>query len=122
MHFTGLVKLDDPDAKIKFLAAEALEEIVVLSLTALGHLFANKTTLQEKVVYGQCVTYTCDPCYAHKSEETCRPQLFSCRAPESCSPVLCNKPEFENVERSTVSVGCHEEVSRFQWISLGARI
>ena len=30
---TGLVKLDDPDAKIKFLAAEALEELMVLSLT-----------------------------------------------------------------------------------------
>ena len=33
MLSTGLVKLDDPDAKIKFLAVEALEELVVLSLT-----------------------------------------------------------------------------------------
>ena len=34
MHSTGWVKLGDPDAKIKFLAAEALEEeFVVLSLT-----------------------------------------------------------------------------------------
>ena len=54
----------DPDAKIKFFAAEALEVFVVLSL----------------------------------------------------------KPEFENVERSTVFVGCHEEVSRSQWISVAARI
>ena len=33
MHSTGSVKLHDPDAKIKFLAAEALDELVVLSLT-----------------------------------------------------------------------------------------
>ena len=31
---------------------------------ALGNRFANKTTLQERVVYVQCVTYTCDLGYA----------------------------------------------------------
>ena len=36
--------------------------------------------------------------------------------------MVCNKPEFENAKRSTVSVGCPEEVSRFQWVSLDARI
>ena len=36
--------------------------------------------------------------------------------------MVCSEPEFENVERSTVSVGRHEGVSRFQWISHDARI
>ena len=33
MNRTGLVRPDDPDAKFKFLAAEAFRELVVLSLT-----------------------------------------------------------------------------------------
>ena len=40
---------------------------------------------------------------------------FRASAPESCSPVVCNKPDFE-------TVGCLEEVSRFQWVSLDAQI
>ena len=80
------------------------------------------------VLYGQSVTFSCDPGYAINprdvpsttSQLSCKENGVEPSAPESCSPVVCNKPDFENAERSTVSVGCHEEVSRFQWISLDA--
>ena len=42
MHVTGFVKSDDPDAKIKFLAAEALRGVVGLVFDALGNRFANE--------------------------------------------------------------------------------
>jgi flavocytochrome c len=42
VHPTGLVKPDDPDAKIKFLAAEALRGVGGLVLDANGHRFANE--------------------------------------------------------------------------------
>ena len=52
VHSTGLVKPDDPDAKIKFLAAEALRGIGGLVFDALGNRFANSwedgTMLQER--------------------------------------------------------------------------
>jgi len=42
VHPTGLVKPDDPDAKIKFLAAEALRGVGGLVLDANGNRFANE--------------------------------------------------------------------------------
>merc|ERR1711878_43930 len=42
VHPTGLVKPDDPDAKIKFLAAEALRGVGGLVLNANGKRFANE--------------------------------------------------------------------------------
>merc|ERR1712056_26023 len=42
VHPTGLVKPDDPDAKIKFLAAEALRGVGGLVLDANGKRFANE--------------------------------------------------------------------------------
>merc|ERR1712051_600362 len=42
VHPTGLVKTDDPDAKIKFLAAEALRGVGGLVLDANGKRFANE--------------------------------------------------------------------------------
>merc|ERR1712010_419720 len=42
VHPTGLVKPDDPDAKIKFLAAEALRGVGGLVLDAAGNRFANE--------------------------------------------------------------------------------
>merc|ERR1712019_182512 len=42
VHPTGLVKPDDPDAKIKFLAAEALRGVGGLVLDAHGNRFANE--------------------------------------------------------------------------------
>merc|ERR1712196_576797 len=42
VHPTGLVKPDDPDAKIKFLAAEALRGVGGIILDANGHRFANE--------------------------------------------------------------------------------
>merc|ERR1711920_809793 len=42
VHPTGLVKPDDPDAKIKFLAAEALRGVGGLVLNAYGDRFANE--------------------------------------------------------------------------------
>jgi len=42
VHPTGLVKPDDPDAKIKFLAAEALRGVGGLVLDAEGNRFANE--------------------------------------------------------------------------------
>merc|ERR1712176_1736048 len=42
VHPTGLVKADDPDAKIKFLAAEALRGVGGLVLDANGKRFANE--------------------------------------------------------------------------------
>merc|ERR1712183_1094001 len=42
VHPTGLVKPDDPDAKIKFLAAEALRGVGGLVLNAEGDRFANE--------------------------------------------------------------------------------
>lgn len=42
VHPTGLVKPDDPDAKIKFLAAEALRGVGGLVLNANGERFANE--------------------------------------------------------------------------------
>ena len=42
VHPTGLVKLGDPDAKIKFLAAEALCGVGGLVFDALGNRFANE--------------------------------------------------------------------------------
>jgi succinate dehydrogenase/fumarate reductase flavoprotein subunit len=42
VHPTGLVKPDEPDAKIKFLAAEALRGVGGLVLDANGHRFANE--------------------------------------------------------------------------------
>ena len=43
MHATGLVKPDDPDAKIKFFAAEALRGIGGLVFDALGNRFTNES-------------------------------------------------------------------------------
>jgi len=42
VHPTGLVKPDDPDAKVKFLAAEALRGVGGIVLDALGNRFANE--------------------------------------------------------------------------------
>ena len=42
MHATGLVKPGDPDAKIKFLAAEALRGVGGLVFDALGNRFTNE--------------------------------------------------------------------------------
>merc|ERR1712100_243729 len=42
VHPTGLVKPDDPDAKVKFLAAEALRGVGGLVLDANGNRFANE--------------------------------------------------------------------------------
>jgi len=42
VHPTGLVKPDDPDAKVKFLAAEALRGVGGLVLDAHGKRFANE--------------------------------------------------------------------------------
>mmetsp|Transcript_44022 Transcript_44022/g.108446 ORF Transcript_44022/g.108446 Transcript_44022/m.108446 type:complete len:965 (-) Transcript_44022:216-3110(-) len=42
VHPTGLVKVDDPDAKVKFLAAEALRGVGGLLLDAEGNRFANE--------------------------------------------------------------------------------
>merc|ERR1711874_271909 len=42
VHPTGLVKPDDPDAKVKFLAAEALRGVGGLVLDKDGHRFANE--------------------------------------------------------------------------------
>merc|ERR1712087_1044813 len=42
VHPTGLVKPDDPDAKVKFLAAEALRGVGVLVFDANGKRFANE--------------------------------------------------------------------------------
>jgi succinate dehydrogenase/fumarate reductase flavoprotein subunit len=42
VHPTGLVKPDDPDAKIKFLAAEALRGVGGLVINAQGQRFANE--------------------------------------------------------------------------------
>merc|ERR1711965_1137995 len=42
VHPTGLVKPDDPDAKVKFLAAEALRGVGGIVLDALGKRFANE--------------------------------------------------------------------------------
>merc|ERR1712100_996147 len=42
VHPTGLVKPDDPDAKIKFLAAEALRGVGGLVFDANGKRFANE--------------------------------------------------------------------------------
>ena len=42
VHPTGLVKPVDPDAKIKFLAAEALRGVGGLVFDALGNRFANE--------------------------------------------------------------------------------
>ena len=44
---------------------------------------------------------TCD--LVCKIQDTCHRLLFSCRELESCSPVVSNKPEIENVRWSTVS-------------------
>ena len=63
--------------------------------------------------------------------ETCHRHILSCRAKRTVlSPVRlclavpwCATSRFLlNVERSTVSVGCYEELSRFQWISLDVGI
>ncbi len=42
VHPTGLVKPDDPDSKVKFLAAEALRGVGGLVFDALGKRFANE--------------------------------------------------------------------------------
>ena len=42
MHPTGLIKPDDPDAKIQFLAAEALRGVGGLVLAKNGKRFANE--------------------------------------------------------------------------------
>merc|ERR1711906_68662 len=42
VHPTGLVKPDDPDAKVKFLAAEALRGVGGIVLDAQGKRFANE--------------------------------------------------------------------------------
>ena len=49
VHPTGLVKPDDPDAKIKFLAAEALRGVGGLVFDALGHLFAYELSRRDYV-------------------------------------------------------------------------
>lgn len=42
MHPTGLVHPDEPDAKVKFLAAEALRGVGGLLLDASGHRFCDE--------------------------------------------------------------------------------
>merc|ERR1719317_776061 len=49
VHPTGLVKPDDPDAKIKFLAAEALRGVGGLVLDANGKRFANELGCRDYV-------------------------------------------------------------------------
>ena len=49
VHPTGLVKPDDPDAKIKFLAAEALRGVGGLVFDALGNLFAYELSRRDHV-------------------------------------------------------------------------
>ena len=42
VHPTGLVEQDDPDAKVKFLAAEALRGVGGIMVDASGKRFANE--------------------------------------------------------------------------------
>merc|ERR1712216_604921 len=49
VHPTGLVKPDDPDAKVKFLAAEALRGVGGLVLDANGKRFANELGRRDSV-------------------------------------------------------------------------
>ena len=49
VHPTGLVKPDDPDAKIKFLAAEALRGVGGLVFDAFGNLFAYELSRRDYV-------------------------------------------------------------------------
>ena len=56
---------------------------------------------------GQCVTFSCEPGYtinprdapSATSRLSCKENGFEPNAPVSSSPVMCNKPEFGNVER-----------------------
>ena len=50
VHPTGLVKPDDPDAKIKFLAAEALRGVGGLVFDAHGNRFANELGRRDYVM------------------------------------------------------------------------
>ena len=50
VHPTGLVKPDDPDAKIKFLAAEALRGVGGLVFDVLGNLFAYELCRRDYVI------------------------------------------------------------------------
>ena len=49
VHSTGLVKPDDPDAKSKFLAAEALRGVGGLDFDAHGNRFANELGWRDQV-------------------------------------------------------------------------
>ena len=52
VHPTGLAKPDDPDAKIKFMAAEALRSVGGLVLDADGKRFANVLGKRDYVTGG----------------------------------------------------------------------
>ena len=46
-----------------------------------------------------------------RGRRTC--SWFRASSPESCSPVVCKKPELQDASQFTESIGCLEEVSRF---------
>ena len=58
-------------------------------------------------MYEPCVTFSCDPGYtinprdapSATSQLSCKENGFEPSAPVSSSPVMCNKPKFENAER-----------------------
>ena len=54
VHPTGLVKPDEPDAKIKFLAAEALRGVGGIVLDANGNRFANELGRRDYVTGEIC--------------------------------------------------------------------
>ena len=67
MHATGPVKPGDPDAKIKFLAAEALRRVGGLVFDALGNRFANELGRRDYVT-GEVEEQTSFP---SRSEQGC---------------------------------------------------
>ena len=80
--------MDDPVAKIKFFAEFAREVRVLLS-DSLGNRFAKKLRCKSEWCMTTLVILVA------KIRETCHQLLFSCRALESCSPVVSKMPEFE---------------------------
>ena len=80
-------------------------DVVCLPRSCGGPPLANSASRSNvAVVYGQCVTFSCDPGYARNlrnapsttSQLSCKENGFEPSAPQSCSPVVCSKPEFEN--------------------------
>ena len=82
------------------------------------------------VVYRKSVTYTCDLGYtinprdvsSTTSSLSSKETGFETVRLSLAVPWCAKSQNFQNAQPSTVTVGCLEEVFRFQWISLGARI